>query len=57
VCLYGLNHGIPAAQTAEVAGLTAAQVERVYRDIEQKRRTTRYLHAGPALVEPIPEAG
>ena len=29
-------------------GLTAEQVERVYRDIEAKRRATRYLHAPPA---------
>ncbi len=36
-------------------GLTAEQVERVYRDIEQKRRTTRYLHARPLLVEPVSE--
>jgi GMP synthase PP-ATPase subunit len=35
--------------------LTPAQVERIYRDIDQKRRTTRYLHARPALVEPVVE--
>ena len=37
--------------------MTAEQVERVYRDIEQKRRTTWPLHASPLLVEPVPEAG
>ncbi|HWP99572.1 MAG TPA: NAD(+) synthase [Vicinamibacterales bacterium] len=57
LCLYGLNHGVPAAEVAAATNLTAEQVERVYRDIEQKRRTTRYLHAAPALVEPIPEVG
>ena len=36
-------------------GLSAGQVERVYRDIEQKRRATRYLHLPPLLVEPVPE--
>ena len=55
LCLYGLNHGFSAAETAKAAGLTAEQVERVYRDIEQKRRTTRYLHARPELVEAISE--
>lgn len=55
LCLYGLNHGVPAAEVAEVAGLTAEQVDRVYRDIEQKRRTTRYLHARPFLVAPVTE--
>ncbi len=53
LCLYGRNHGVPAADTAAVAGLTPAQVERVYRDIDQKRRTTRYLHARPQLVETV----
>jgi NAD+ synthase len=55
LCLYGHNHSLAAAQTAAAAGLTEAQVERVYKDIEQKRRTTRYLHAGPQLVEPVSE--
>jgi NAD+ synthase len=55
LCLYGHNHALPAAKTAGAAGLTEAQVERVYKDIEQKRRTTRYLHAGPQLVEAVSE--
>lgn len=55
LCLYGLNHGIPAAEVAEAVGLTPEQAERAYRDIERKRQTTRYLHARPLLVEPIPE--
>jgi NAD+ synthase len=53
MCLYGHDHGVPAAEVAQAAGLTAAQVERVYRDIEAKRRTTRYLHLPPMLVEPV----
>ena len=55
LCLYGRNHGVPAAQVAPAVGLTADQVERVYRDIDAKRRATRYLHAAPALVEPVRE--
>jgi len=55
MCLYGRNHGVPAAEVAAVAGLTAEQVERVYKDIDQKRRTTEYLHARPRLVEPVSE--
>ena len=31
------------------------QIQRVYRDIERKRSTTRYLHMAPLLVEPIRE--
>jgi NAD+ synthase len=55
LCLYGHNHQVPAAEVAPAVGLTSEQVERVYRDIEQKRRTTRYLHARPQLVEEVPE--
>jgi NAD+ synthase len=55
VCLYGRNHAVPAADVAAVLGLTAEQVERVYKDIDQKRRTTAYLHMRPLLVEAVPE--
>ncbi len=54
-CLYAHNHRIPAAEVGTALGLTAVQVERVFRDIEGKRRTTAYLHAGALLVEPVPE--
>ena len=55
LCLYGRNHDVPAAEVAAAAELTPEQVERVYRDIDQKRRTTHYLHARPQLVEPVGE--
>jgi NAD+ synthase len=53
LCLYGLNNGVPAGAVAQAAGLTAEQVERVWRDIAGKRRTTAYLHEPPLLVEPV----
>ena len=40
-------------QWRTAAGLTAEQVQRVWRDIAAKRKATRYLHAGPLLVEPV----
>jgi NAD+ synthase len=55
LCLFGHNHGIPANEVAPVLGLTSDQVTRVYKDIEQKRRTTAYLHMKPLLVEPVTE--
>jgi NAD+ synthase len=55
LCLYGHNQSVPAEAIAAAAGLTKAQVERVYKDIEQKRRTTQYLHARPQLVAPVME--
>ena len=48
------DHDVPAAEAAPVVGLTAEQVERVYRDIEAKRRVARYLHAVPLLVDQVP---
>jgi hypothetical protein len=30
-------------------------MERAYRDLEQKRATTAYLHATPLLTEVVPE--
>ena len=55
LCLYARDHALPPAEVAAVVGLTAEQVERVFRDIEAKRRTTRYLHLPPLLVEPVRE--
>ena len=55
VCLYGKNHGMAPEQIAQVLSLDANQVERVYRDIDTKRRTTRYQHMSPVLIEPVRE--
>ena len=53
--LWAKNHAVPAAEAAGVMGLSAEQVERVFADIDQKRRTTAYLHAAPLLLQPVPE--
>ncbi|MCK6545028.1 NAD(+) synthase [Myxococcota bacterium] len=55
VCLYAKNHGISAAECGAALGLDAKQIERVYKDIEHKRLSTRYLHLPPQLVEKIGE--
>ncbi len=47
LCLWAANHGVTAVDVAPAIGLTVAQVERVFRDIEAKRRASRYLHAVP----------
>ena len=54
LCLYGRDHDLPVAEIATLVGLEETQVERVLRDIDQKRRSTRYLHEAPVLVEQIP---
>lgn len=55
LCLYAYNHQVPAAAVAAEVGLAPEQVQRVYRDIEAKRRATRYLHTTSLLVDPVNE--
>lgn len=57
LCLYGRNNGVPLKQVAHATDLTVEQVERVFGDIDQKRKTTRYLHLAPQLIAPIHEIG
>ncbi len=53
--LWGKNQGLPASEVAAGLGLKTEQIERVFKDIDQKRRTTRYLHMRPQLIEPVSE--
>ncbi len=55
LCLLGKNCGDNPAEVAHATGLTTAQVERVYHDIDAKRRATRYLHCPARLVEEVVE--
>jgi len=50
LCLFGKDHSLPPEQVAETVGLTKDQVEKVYKDIDSKRRMAKYLHAAPILV-------
>jgi NAD+ synthase len=47
LCLYAKNEEISAKDVSLVAGLEVAQIERIWQDIEQKRRTTTYQHLVP----------
>ena len=55
LCLYGKNNNISDKEVAKAAGLTLEELARVYRDIDQKRRSTSYLHASPILARAVPE--
>jgi NAD+ synthase len=55
LALKAHNEGLDVIEAAHRIGISPAQAERTYREIEQKRATTRYLHMPPRLVEPIVE--
>ena len=57
LCLYARNNGIDAADVAAALGLSEQQIERVFRDIDSKRRASRYLHLEPQLVADVSEVG
>jgi NAD+ synthase len=44
---FAKENGFPAAQVAETMGLTVEQVERVWHDLDQKKRTTEFLRRPP----------
>ena len=53
--LHACNAGLEVEDAAEALGFPAEQIARAFRDINQKRSTTRYLHQRPILVEPVPQ--
>ena len=55
LCLWGKNHGTDPAEVGAALGMSREAVAAVYRDIDRKRRTTRYLHERPLLVDPVIE--
>ena len=55
VALWAFNHAVPEAELAAFLGIDDAHAGFIYKDIVAKRLATRYLHAAPALVEPVAE--
>jgi NAD+ synthase len=53
LALWAHNHGRSARVLAAALGTSVDRATFVYRDIEAKRRTSRYLHAKAALIEDI----
>jgi NAD+ synthase len=51
LCLFGINEGLSAEETAGLTGLDKKQVERVYWDIEKKRCSSEYLHLNSVMME------
>lgn len=55
LALYALNHGFTIEETGAALGLKPEQIQRVFRDIESKRRMAAYLHSEPVLIQPLNE--
>ena len=55
LALWAHNHAIPAAELATALGIDETRAERVYADIENKRRMSKLLHQKAVLVEAVPE--
>lgn len=55
--LWAHNHQVPPDEVTAVLGLEPEQAQHIYQDIENKRRTTAYLHTKGVLVEDVAEVG
>ncbi len=55
LALWAYNHGLPASALAAALSISSEQAEWLYRDIEAKRRATRYLHLRPQLTQTVSE--
>lgn len=51
--LHARNSGLSADDAAALLDLEPEQIQRAYKDIDQKRMTTGYLHQAPMMVEPV----
>jgi NAD+ synthase len=51
--MYAKNAGLAPEDVVPSSKLPLEEVQHAYADIDQKRATTRYLHLGPQLVEPV----
>jgi NAD+ synthase len=55
IALWALNHGLPESDLAAAIDIPPEQAALVYRDIRQKRISTKPLHAKPLLIRPVAE--
>jgi len=55
IALWAHNHDVTTAELAKFLEIDETLVGYIYKDIENKRKATRYLHAPAVLVENVPE--
>ena len=53
IALWGFNHKVSVSDLSENLCISYEHAERIYKDIEIKRKTTAYLHWSPLLIEPV----
>jgi NAD+ synthase len=53
VAVLFYNQGRSASELAGEIGIDEGIAHNVYKDIENKRKTTKYLHENPVLIEPV----
>ena len=53
LALWAVEHGVPIDELARALDVSQERARYVCEDIRSKRRTTRHLHAAPALIEPV----
>lgn len=53
LALWAHNHDISAQELSDALGIDGEMAEWIYTDIEAKRCAGQYLHASPALVDPL----
>ena len=55
VALWAMNNGVSPGELGDVLEIDKEHAEYVYKDIEAKRRATKYMHTSAVLVEPVKE--
>ena len=55
--LWCYNHNVPAIELAVAIEISQDLAFATYEDIASKRRSTRYQHLAPLVVEPIADVG
>ncbi len=53
IALMGYNHNVPISKISDILGISNEQSQRIYHDIEIKRKTTASLHWNALLIEPV----
>jgi NAD+ synthase len=51
LALWALNHALPASALSAALNIPESRATAIYADIENKRRTTKYLHQQPILMD------